>query len=77
MFAVSIANASGGNAAISVQFFDGATEVIIAAATVGHGAQDPITLPYPLILTNSLYLRVVSDVNVTISAAYQNTVRGS
>ena len=77
MFAVSIANASGGNAAISVQFYDGSTEVIIAAATVSNGSQDAITLPYPLILTNSLYLRIVSDVNVTISAAYQNTVRGS
>lgn len=79
VFAVSVAHSAGGTQTVQVQLYDGSNDVIVAVADCPDGAHTPITLPYPVILTPGLYLRVVNATGgtVTISAAFHNVVRGS
>ena len=79
VYAVSVSNTAGSTQTVQVQMYDGSGDVIVATQDCPNGAQTPITLPYPLILTSSLYLRVVNVTggSVTISAGYHNVVRGS
>jgi hypothetical protein len=76
---LSIANGTGGNATVLIGLHDGANQAIIAEATVaGAGNVDTISLGgFPIYLTNTLYLNLVSDVTVTFGVAYQVAVRGS
>ena len=79
VYAVSIGNATGGTQKCQVQLYDGATEVVMATIDAADGLTTGFDLGYPLILTPNLYLRVVNLTggNVTISAAYYSTVRGT
>ena len=79
VYAVSIGNAVGSPQKCQVQLYDGATEVVMATIDAADGLTTGFDLGYPLILTPNLYLRVVNLTggNVTISAAYYSTVRGT
>ena len=79
VYAVSVANAAGGTQTVQVQLYDGSNDVVIAQQDCPNGAHTPISFQYPIIITPSLYLRVVNATGgtVTISAAYHNVVRGS
>jgi hypothetical protein len=79
VYAISIGNATGGTQKCQVQLYDGVTEVVLATIDAADGLTTGFDLGYPIILTSNLYLRVVNVAggNVTISAAYYTTVRGT
>lgn len=79
VYAISIGNATGGTQKCQVQLYDGVTEVVMATIDAADGLTTGFDMGYPLILTKNLYLRVVNIAggNVTISAAYYSTVRGT
>lgn len=79
VYAVSIGNATGGTQMCQVQLYDGSSEVVVASVDAADGLTSPISLSYPLLITASTYLRVVNVTggNVTISAGYYSTVRGT
>ena len=78
VYAVSVGNATGGAQKCQLQLFDGSADVVVATIDAADGLTTGFDLGYPLILTSSLYLRVVNVAggNVTISAAYDSVVRG-
>jgi len=79
VFAVDASNGTGGTAAVSVVLYDHTNTrgTILLAQDVPAGQQAALALPYPVIVTNTLGIRVTSDASVTVNFAYQNAVQGT
>jgi hypothetical protein len=74
---VSVVNGTGGALAVSVSLSDGSNTVQLASGDAAHsGAITTYSLPYPLTLTNSLFLVIQAAGTVTMSASYHVSVRG-
>lgn len=75
--AVSVTNNTGGALETSVNLFDGAALVqVISGDAAPAGAVTTYSLPYPLILTNTLYMKVQAAGTVTTNVGYHTVVRG-
>jgi len=75
---VSIANGTGSGIACVVNLFDGANSVQIASGSAaGSGATTTYSLPYPITLTNTLYMVCSGGGTVTFNIAYHTAVRGA
>lgn len=79
VFAVDASNTSGGVASVSLVLYDHTNTrgAILVAQDVPNGAQAALVLPYPVIVTNILGMRVTSDAPITVNFAYQNAVQGT
>lgn len=82
--ALSLKNASGGDASVQVSLTDGSTSVILASGTVGDGGELPIITPLVvnsalgagsgsagIKLDSSLQLKVASNATISAIVAYQ------
>ena len=75
--AVSVFNGTGSPSAITVNLFNGSAAVqVVAGDAAGSGAVTTFSLPYPLALTNTLYLQITSAATTTMNVAYHTAVRG-
>jgi len=75
--AVSVVNGTGSASAITVNLYDGSAAVqVVAGDAAGSGAITTFSLPYPLALTNTLYLQIASAATTTMNVAYHTAVRG-
>jgi hypothetical protein len=82
--ALSLKNASGGDASVQVTLTDGSTSVVLAAGTVGDGGELPIITPLVvtsalgagssasgILVDSSLQIKVASNASITSNVAYQ------
>lgn len=82
--ALTIKNASGGDASVQVKLTDGTTSCVLATGTVGDGGELPIITPLVVSsalgsgsgsaginLDSSLKIQIASNANVTALVAYQ------
>tara|TARA_R100000664_G_C2732019_1_gene122345 strand:- start:515 stop:1000 length:486 start_codon:yes stop_codon:yes gene_type:complete len=76
LYAISAANNTGGPLNLTAQLTNGSSTALLSTVQVDPGASNVISLQFPIILTETLYLVLSSSGVLTFSAAYQNTVRG-
>jgi len=75
--AISVTNGTGSPSAVTVNLFNGSALVqLVAGDAAGSGASTTFSLPYPLFLTNTLYLQLTSAATTTMNIAYHTAVRG-
>ncbi len=79
VYAVDASNATAGPAAVSMVLYDhnNTRGTILAEQTVASGDQANLPLPYPVIVTNAVGIRVTSDASTIVNFAYQNAVQGT
>jgi len=84
VIALTLKNASGGDASVQVTLTDGTTSCVLAAGTVGDGGELPIITPLVvnsalgagsgsagIKLDSSLQIKVASNANISSIVAYQ------
>lgn len=76
LYAVSAVNNTGAPVSLTAQLTNGSAAALLGIVQVDAGATNLITLPFPIILTETMYLVLSGSGVLTFSAAYQNTVRG-
>ena len=76
LYAVSAVNNTGSPVSLTAQLTNGSAAALLGIVQVDAGATNLITLPFPIILTETMYLVLSGSGVLTFSAAYQNTVRG-
>lgn len=79
VYAVSASNATGGPAAVTMVLYDHTNTrgTILLEQTIAAGDQANLALPYPMIVTNAMGIRVTSDAATIVNFAYQNAVQGT
>lgn len=82
--ALTLKNASGGDATVQVSISDGTTSVLLATGTVADGAELPIITPFlvnstfgaqsassGIMIDSTLLVKVAANANITANVAYQ------
>jgi len=69
-------NSTGGSLGCILNLTDGATVTqIVTTSAPGSGAVTAIVFPYPLVITNTLYLVASNTGNLAVNFAYHTSVR--
>lgn len=76
VYAVSALNETGGALSCILQLSDGASvSLVVASNCDGSGATTAILLPFPIVVTNSLYLVAQNSGTMSINFGYHQSVR--
>jgi hypothetical protein len=74
---ISATNAGGSESIVTIGLHDGSSETIISQQAVAAGAVGSVSLNFPVLVTNTLYLNLTATQAVTFNVAYHVAVRGA